>query len=100
MGGVPVAGSWNVSVPEAPASGMISSWKFQAAMMSLGGLSLTTLTNIGPDVVPGLMRSGVPGGLLVPRMMPARAPPASRERKAMDRMSFFITQAFSASGDL
>ena len=94
-----MAGSWNVSVPVAPESGTITSWMFQAAITSLGGLSLTTLTSIDPDVVPALMVSGVPGGLLVDRTRPARALPAIRPRRAKDRISFFIYEPFPIGGN-
>ena len=59
LDGVPVAGSWNVSVPAALPSGMISRVKYQAVMMSAEELPLT-LTNIDPDVVPEFIASGVP----------------------------------------
>ena len=77
-------------MPVAPDSGLISSWKLQAAMMSLGGLLLTTLTSIGADVVPALMVNGVPGGLLVERTRSALELPVSSPSRAKDRMSFFI----------
>ena len=71
--------------PGGAGSRTITRRTFQAAMMSLGGLSLTTLTSIDPDVVPADMISGVPGGLLVDRTTPARAPPARRPSRAQDK---------------
>jgi hypothetical protein len=63
-------------------------------MTSLGGLSLTTLASIGPDVVPADIVRGVPGGLLVFNTTPALAAPPSRLRNTTESRSIFVREPF------
>ena len=65
-------------------------WTFHADMTSLGGLSLEIKTDIVPDVVPGSMMSGVPGGFVVVRITPARPPVAMNPRKTSVKRKRFI----------
>ena len=93
-----VAGSSNVRVPLAPASGAIASTNCQAVMTSLGALLLITPANIGPDVVPACMFSGVPGGLLVSSTTPARAAPPRQPTNTINKRKFFIFEPFPCIG--
>ena len=95
MGGVIVAGSWNISVPVAPDSGMTVSWKFHADMTSFGGLSLTTLTNIGPEVRAAHDQRRAPTGSPFPGRRLLGAPPAATLKNTKDNRSFFMRQPFS-----
>src|SRR4051794_36889334 len=59
-------------------------------MTSFGGLSLTTLMDSAPDVLPAAMVSGIPGGLLVRSARSARESQAMRTSRAQARASFLM----------